>query len=85
MWHHYTILGIVGIAFASSGLSQALQDELIPEGTTPIAAFLTNPTEQDPKINATSATFAETAAVIGMFRITYMLLSTARFKKNPIH
>ena len=64
-----TILGLVGVAFASSGLSQALIDELIPEGTTPIAAFLTNPTRQSPTINATSATFAETASVMGMFMI----------------
>ena len=50
-----------GVAFAAAGLSQALQDTLIPEGTTPIAAFSTSPTRTDPRINQTSASFAEMA------------------------
>ena len=56
--------GVFGIAFAQAALSQALQDELVPEGTTPIAAFLKNVTKTDPRVNATSVTFAETASGI---------------------
>ena len=57
--------GALGIAFAASGLSQVLirdnrRFEIYPNGTTPIAAFLTNATERMPEVNATSATFAET-------------------------
>ena len=57
--------GALGIAFASAGLDQATQDALIPEGTTPIAAFLKNSTITDARINSTSATFAETAGDSG--------------------
>ena len=61
--------GALGIAYASAvlqgQLSQELQDRLIPEGNTPIAAFLTNSTRTDPRINSTSATFAETAGDSG--------------------
>ena len=54
-----------GIAFAASGLSQIItrdneQFEIYPNGSTPIAAFLTAPTISMPEVNATSATFAET-------------------------
>ena len=57
--------GALGIAFAASGLSQILirdnqQFEIYPNGSTPIAAFLTAPTRLMPNVNATSATFAET-------------------------
>ena len=58
-----------GVAFATAGLSQALQNALIPEGTTPIAAFLTSPTKTDSRINATSASFAEMAPSLGSFVI----------------
>ena len=57
--------GAFGIAFAASGLSQIIsrdnqQFEIFPNGSTPIAAFLTAPTTSMPEVNATSATFAET-------------------------
>ena len=57
--------GVLGIAFAASGLSQVLlrdnqRFEIFPNGTTPIAAFLNNATQRMPGVNATSATFAET-------------------------
>ena len=55
----------VGIAFAASGIPQDIQDMLIPEGTIPIAGFITKPTSKHPRINATSATFAETAPTSG--------------------
>ena len=56
--------GAFGIPFAASGLSQFLlrdnqRFEIFPNGTTPIAAFLTNPTQRMPDVNATSVTFAE--------------------------
>ena len=56
--------GALGIAFAASGLSQVLvrdnkEYEIYPNGTIPIAAFLTNSTVRMPDIMATSATFAE--------------------------
>ena len=61
--------GVLGIAFLSAELDDRLKDELIPEGTTPIAAILTNstlpPNATFPRINATSATFAETAGDSG--------------------
>ena len=59
--------GVFGVAFASAGLSQALEDALIPDGTSPIAAFLTAPTRTDSRVNATSATFAEMAPPTGTF------------------
>ncbi len=67
----FIVGGALGIAFASSGLSQFLlrdnqQFEIFPKGTTPIAAFLTNPTQRLPEVNATSATFAETIPNLGI-------------------
>ena len=44
-----------------------MEAELVPEGTTPVAAFLTNATKTDSRINATSVTFAETAPGIPGF------------------
>ena len=60
-----TVGGALGVAFAASGLTQILtrdneQFEIFPNGSTPIAAFLTAPTRAMPEVNATSATFAET-------------------------
>ena len=57
--------GVLGVAFATSGLNQILirdsqNFEIYPNGTTPIAAFLTAPTRLNPQVNATSVTFAET-------------------------
>ena len=62
--------GAFGIAFAASGLSQIIsrdnqQFEIFPNGSTPIAAFLTAPTKTMPNVNATSATFAETGDDFG--------------------
>ena len=42
---------------------------MIPDRTTPIAAFLTSPTTTDSRVNATSATFAETAPERGMYLV----------------
>ena len=63
--------GALGIAFAASGLTQILtrdgeQYEIYPNRTTPIAAFLTAKTKQMPEVNATSVTFAETGADLGI-------------------
>ena len=66
----FVVGGALGIAFAASGLSQVLvrdnrRYEIYPNGTTPIAAFLTNATQRIPNVNATSATFAETIGNLG--------------------
>ena len=55
----------VGVAFATSGILPDIQDLLIPDDTTPIAGFNTKPTITNPKINVTSATFAEIAPTSG--------------------
>lgn len=73
---HNSLVGgaFVGVAFATSGLSQEIKDRLIPDDTTPIAAFLTNPTETDSRINATSATFSEKSLPSGY--ISYLINAT---------
>ena len=63
--------GAFGIPFAASGLSQVLlrdneRFEIFPNGTTPIAAFLTKGTQRMPDVNATSVTFAETIGNLGI-------------------
>ena len=57
--------GVFVLAYAAAGLSQL--DALIPDGTTPISAFLTSPTRTDTRVNATRATFAETVPDQGMW------------------
>ena len=64
----------MGVAFATSGLPQEIKDRLIPDNTTPIAAFLTNPTLTDSRINATSATFSENSPTSGY--ISYLINAT---------
>ena len=70
---YVTVGGALGIAYAASGLSQFLvrdneQYQLFPNGTVPIAAFLTAPTKRMPEVNATSLSFAETADESGYLK-----------------
>ena len=66
--------GLVGIPFASSGLSQIISREegnfeIYPDGTMPLAAFLKNETMRLSDTvtlqNATTVTFAETSDISG--------------------
>ena len=70
----FVVGGLVGISFASSGLSQIISREegnfeIYPDGTTPIAAFLKNETMRLSDTvtlqNATTVTFAETSDISG--------------------
>ena len=66
----FIVGGLVGISFASSGLSQIIRNdngdfEIYPNGTVPIAAFLKNATLRMPTVNATTVTFAETSEDTG--------------------
>ena len=55
----------MGVSFATAAISQTLRDQLIPNGTIPIAAFETKATTTDLRVNSTSATFVESGGTSG--------------------